>query len=195
MPESNDKVIRSIFKKGNKILWPYLITVDPGLTGTRFALWRSFETNCQNIKKMFLISSGILNDKSSADWLKRSCNLATMLRNIIDIHFPKRAEFTLVCESTHLWESSNKSQTSVRGGDLFKLTTLIGMFVNEAHRLGASDVLLIHENTWKGSLPKPIVEKRINKLLGKIILSHAADAVGIGLSLAGLLSSDKRGEK
>ncbi len=165
-------------KKSYSSQYTRILTVDPGLGGTGWAYWDNFSSKV----KPFIPPSnwGILNcDKGS--WQERSIKIAYQFRSVL---IETGANYIII-EMPELWQTG-KSMASATSGDLHKLIYLIGQLSIFSHNMhGAPRLILPRE--WKGQLDKPTVIHRIKKLLGLNINSHAADAVGMGLSLQGVL--------
>lgn len=89
----------------------------------------------------------------------------------------------IAIERPETW-GSYKSQASRGSGDLQLLTLIVGALTYWAtwsSTLNPHDVQLIKVTTWKGQLPKRVIQERMEEKYGcKFGSEHAADAVGIG---------------
>lgn len=89
---------------------------------------------------------------------------------------------TVYCEFPQFFSSAGGQMCAARG-DLAKLTFLVGRIAESCYHHQVKFVP-VEVNTWKGQLPKEVVEKRVCNKLGirhGKITSHAMDAVGIGM--------------
>ena len=91
-------------------------------------------------------------------------------------------------ESAEYWGQDNeKSTKSVMQWDLFKLQTLVGVYYRIARSLGI-DCQMIFAREWKGQLTKDATKARVKRVTGNVYPNdHITDAVGMGLSVYGLL--------
>lgn len=148
------------------------MTVDPGLGGTGYAVWT---------KDWKLLHTGIL--RSRKDSLSDRCEdigrqlaaLAHCDGTIATVYFEMPA-----------FHGSAGGQVTAKSGALVKLVFCVGWISSLVH--AKCKVGFVPVRDWKGQLPKDIVWSRIRKILpGCKAESHALDAVGIGLYLAGRL--------
>ena len=97
-------------------------------------------------------------------------------------------------EGVQLWSMNAKSLTAGQRGDLFALAYLVGGYISICHRHGLN-VRLVYPVTdnkkertgWKGQLDGKKLALRIQRVNGKTYPEHIREAVGIGLSIAGIL--------
>lgn len=143
------------------------LTIDPGISGTGWALWDD---------KWKLKAHGVINAPSKFPWEDKCRCVMKQLRSI----------GWKIEGRTEAWVELPKQMGGARGaataagGSLRKLTVLVGMIMNEF------DARTIEVNDWKGQLPKEVVAKRVMAILPNCTAkSHAMDAVGIGLYVAG----------
>ena len=154
----------------------FKISVDPGVTGTGYAVWWD-DTKRQKTP----VDTGILIPGSYYDGLpERLLQLEKGLQRVVNSCGGMVTQFAVEWPS---YFSSGKGNTSAARGDLGKLygaaTTAVLSGMRCCHNVELIDVV-----TWKGQLPKPIVVKRIMKILqcgDKAYKSHEWDAIGIGL--------------
>jgi len=90
-------------------------------------------------------------------------------------------------EGVALWSGSLKSMTSARQGDLFELSYLIGGYCKACTDAGIK-FILISPTRWKGQMNKNAVKLRVYRAIKlSYKTTHETDAVGMGLSLMGIL--------
>lgn len=97
-------------------------------------------------------------------------------------------------EGAQLWGYNVKSMTSAKKGDLFALAYLIGGYVAICQRNGL-DVNIIYPTAdkkreregWKGQLDAKKLAARIYRVNKKTYPEHVREAVGIGMSVMGIL--------
>jgi hypothetical protein len=151
----------------------WLYGIDPGLNGTG---WAEFHDGA-------LTAAGVLNVPHRLKTLPfelRGLELARQLQTVMcDAPFHTK----VVCEMPHHFGNVG-SDMGWKKGDLQKLTYLVGLFHGVLAPVDFQPVLV---RDWKGQLPKAVVTERIKRILGDYacqqvgIVSHAWDAVGIGL--------------
>jgi hypothetical protein len=147
-----------------------MISVDPGVTGTGYAIW----------KERRLLDVGTLHfRKEQTNWLDRARTVVGLLEHIM----ASCALTTFVIEYPNFMQGSGGRMVAA-SGDLVKLSVLTGMMVNVGCRQ-CRNVRLVSPNEWKGQLPKDVCQSRIIKAMPGMgmekISNHAYDAIGIGL--------------
>jgi len=142
------------------------MTVDPGLQGTGYAVWRFYE----------LKETGVITSKAK-EWWERAYSIAGTLY--------LRGSFSEIVYVEHMEYFGGSKNLAWKTGDLQRTTYLEGCIAGRFNE--ANIVVPIPVREWKGQLPKAVVIRRIQKELGKEvcedlgIVTHAWDAVGIGL--------------
>jgi len=158
-----------------EIVKPSLLSVDPGLTGTGWALWyKPFKQPC---------AIGVLK-AGKGEWWERAQQIADGLVALCDQRTKTVAEFT----EYHAAATSNMGW---RTGDLQRLTFLCGAI---AGRLYPREFIPVTTSGWKGQLPKAVAARRVQEIIGRKACrtlglpdiqrrsdTHCWDAVGIGL--------------
>ena len=156
----------------------YLLSVDPGLTGTGVVYWRlgvpvaaRVFTPPQHVEREYT-KPGEDSVVARARWL------AGMI-------LPLHGEYpcTLVIEFPEFQAGAGR-QMGWKTGSLQRLTFLVGVMVGF---LPAEwRVILVPPSGWKGQLPKDVVTRRMIAKYGKAetdklkVSTHAWDAMGIG---------------
>jgi len=152
-----------------------LLSIDPGLTGTGWALWvPPFKRPCL----LGVIKTG------KGEWWDRAQSIADQIVEHCDTHTRVVAEFTE-------YHAAVTSSMGWKTGDLQRLTFLCGAI---AGRVYPRKFLPVTASGWKGQLPKDVAAKRIEAIIGRKACqrlglpeikrrsdTHAWDAVGIGL--------------
>lgn len=160
-------------KQSSELLLTDALTIDPGYN-TGWAFWKDGHTR----------ASGIIR-------LQRNVRLGDAVVKLLFMF----AEFSALCKLTKaktvIIESvaryqSIEADASLDRGDIFMLCYLVGGYVQIGSSSGAV-VKLISAPEWKGQLSKQAVIERIVRRTGRTYNNHIADAVGIGLSVMGLL--------
>lgn len=147
------------------------ITIDPGLTGTGWAVWRHRE----------LVASGAVKG-GEGEWYERASHIADSVAEAAKPYDPDQ----LFYELPQFIQSRYEVNAS---GDLVKLTICAGMIAGRMMQRAVIKPIRIID--WKGQLDKKLtlarikvaLTKRGSKLAGTT--THEADAVGIGLYLLG----------
>lgn len=153
------------------------LTVDPGLTGTGWALWNNLEDGLGPVR------TGTIQPQGSF----LPYRLKRLFQAVAKIVARERVKFVVV--EWPLFYGTAKGRVSAETGDLIKLTAA-------AATVGAAAVakfaLVEHVTApeWKGSLPKDVAKKWIQEefpdFAKNLTTSHEYDAVGIGLFYKGL---------
>lgn len=153
-----------------------ILTIDPGLYSTGWAEWTD---------EFKLLDVGLWEGKSEV-WENKAQDIIyclvkhLRLQNIIT---------TVYCEYPKIFNTPGGLQIGL-SGSIEKLTFLVGAIGGVCFHKGLR-FKLVEVNQWKGQLPKEIVKKRIQRVLGmsktKRFKKDIWDAVGIGLYKAGRL--------
>lgn len=147
------------------------ITIDPGLTGTGWAVW----------DHRVLCESGSISG-GDGEWHERATHITDAIATIAMLAKISKAYYEL----PQFIQSRYEVNAS---GDLIKLTICAGMI---AGRLTSQALVTpVRIIDWKGQLDKKLTLARVKLALskrgGKLTgtTTHEADAVGIGLYLLG----------
>jgi hypothetical protein len=165
--------------------WRDVMTVDPGLGGTGVAFWRKLVRGTATEPDFVDV---LHEEDETATWTERARSIARAARELLPV--PE----TLFVEVPRLWPHSRKSRAAAIRGDLTKLSAVAGMVIEavSASRFATLRVVTAFPRDWKDQLPKDAVVRRIYRALGLnsdglSYPDHAADAVGMGLAIAGVL--------
>jgi|WetSurMetagenome_2_1015567.scaffolds.fasta_scaffold40621_8 hypothetical protein len=155
-------------------------TIDPGIN-TGFALWDTVYFERQQAKQP--IDTYGINTYCNGKENQLS-DLGNKIYNLLDPYTFDR----IIIENTELWSGNLKSQTSIATGNLFLETLIIGEYFHYFTFNHNVQPKLIVAKKWKGQMSKDVTKRRVQMVTGKLYPSeHITDAVGIGLSLQGLL--------
>ena len=153
-----------------------MLSVDPGLTGMGWAVWND----------SWLLEAGTFvpkpNGRTDVERIHRAAAEVTA------IGISRQCE-KVVVEEPQFFGGVGGQMVAARG-DLVKMALLVGAIIGMARDAGM-EPQLVKVNTWKGQLPKKVVESRITRILGAQevtsfgLKDHAWDAVGIGLYIQG----------
>jgi hypothetical protein len=145
----------------------YHMTIDPGASGSGWALWS---------EGWELLKNGVVLPPKSDEWEQQAYYTVGHLR---DVAKKSGAEAGYV-EFPAFFQAHGAGVAS--SGALVKLAWFVGLVCGKMPMY----VELVTVGEWKGQLPKRIVEDRIRKILpGVRAKSHDWDAIGIGLYKAG----------
>ncbi len=178
------KLLDQLYPKGKraerkKKAWRNIAFLDPGLTGSGIALWYDLQVGAATPpvrREALSFRSGTMHT--------RAIKYTQAVRNFLARYLPD----SLVIEFPTAWPGSAKSYTSIQRGDLFKLTYLVGMIAGVAQwKSPCLEIAFVTPARWKGQLDKLKVRKRIYRALRDDYPNHVEDAVGMGLSAAGVL--------
>ena len=171
-----------------------VIAIDPGLTGTGWALWHA-ESDSLLPKEAHLPiacgtcrapKEGSLAQRSEALWVKLFEQL-TDKKSYLPFGWRSDPTFVFIEIPQHFGSSARG--IAAQSGGIYDLTFLVGYLA--AKFVGCS-VITFTPNEWKGQLPKDVVERRVRRIIGDRfdglgVKSHAVDAVGLGLFAIGKL--------
>jgi len=156
--------------------------IDPGIGGTGWAVFHNPDLN-GNSAPVPVVDSGVIRG-SGASWIEKSAEIAGKFKDVLDENEPT----SVVIEWPQTWAGSQTSVAATLRGDLLKLAHLCGMLYCDIVEHSYAEVSYITPGAWKGQLPKDVVIRRIQDVYpGSSFPNHAADAVGMGLSLQGAL--------
>ena len=155
-----------------------MISIDPGVGGTGYAVWEQSEV----FTTANLLTFGTLHFKTGqTEWLEKAQTITGLLEHLMAEHPLKM----FVIEYPNFMQGSGGRMVAA-SGDLVKLSVLTGMLINVGSRQ-CRTIRLVSPNEWKGQLPKSVTASRIKRTMGwtsKQTLKpsdHALDAIGIGL--------------
>lgn len=160
----------------------YRVSIDPGGTGTGIAFWKSRTWD----KLELPVRCEIIEPVLEGEWHEKVCDVAGQIKQLLQYEIISEAYIEQVG-----YFDSHVGQAAARSESMEKLVTAYGAILY-ALSFCADKIITIPVNTWKGQLPKKVVENRILSLLPEIkgfpnFSSHAIDAVGIGLYAKGFL--------
>ena len=154
-----------------------VLTVDPGMEGTGWAYW--------TLRGAIIPEdTGVL--KTTVDRKLTIMRMLDLSRKFADV-LKRWTPRVVVLEGVSLWSGSKRSQTAAAGGATFKLATLLGIYMQSCDTHGILAVHVIDPRAWTGNLNEEQVVRRVALATGESYQQHAADAVGIGLAMTGLL--------
>jgi len=117
----------------------------------------------------------------SGGWMPRTDEFIKQLEEFL--WYYRFGSPLVLCEWPKFFESEG-GQKAAKTGSLVKLTYMVGRIAQLA-RSKDYGFGLVPVNRWKGTMDKPAVEHRIERILGAEacggFYSHVWDAVGIGL--------------
>lgn len=146
--------------------WGTWLTIDPGLQGTGYAVWRG--TDC--------IRAGVLTVPNTHAWWKRA---HMMSRSVQDVRLDPECVYV-----EHMAYFGGAKALGWRSGDLQRTVYLEGCI---AGMWDLSITVPVTVRDWKGQLPKDVVIRRVKDRFGAErcarlgLTEHAWDAVGMGL--------------
>lgn len=153
------------------------LSIDPGTNGTGWALWER-GTSAPHL-------TGIITPTGD-HWDTKPLQIMAEFESIFR---PTSHQITHVYLEYPTLMQSLGGQVTAKSGALVKLAYLVGYLSAGFTAWIDADVRLITVNEWKGQLPKSLVQKRIERILGlkacQGYKSHVWDAVGIGLYAKG----------
>jgi hypothetical protein len=150
-----------------------LLTVDPGDT-TGLAFWEGTENPWTY---SFHFPSKIRDKIEQLNWM------TMQFEEIIKHKSPER----IIIEEVQFWAGSLTSITAAKRRDLFKLSYLIGGYINCCHHQWIDKIQLVLSQDWKGQMNDAAVASRVYLLNGRRYPNpHVCDAVGMGLNEVGL---------
>lgn len=146
------------------------ITIDPGISGTGYAIWDS---------RWKLLHHGVLLPPASLLWELKAYNLIEQLLGLVTSNSCVEGYI----EMPQLFQSAGGLVTA-NSGALVKLSWFVGMVCGGLRP--HCPLRPVEVNQWKGQLPKEVVIRRIQRVLPSCkATSHDWDAIGIGLYIKG----------
>lgn len=149
------------------------MSIDPGISGTGWCIWEKEDP------KQF----GIITAPSKLEWQQKGKLIANTI-----LHEVSKYDVKFVYCEMPAYHQSMGGLVTARSGALVKLSYLVGLI---SGAILPMDMGLIAVRDWKGQLPKDVMNKRIEEILGKTkckqFKSHIWDAVGVGLYVQGRL--------
>lgn len=145
------------------------MSIDPGLGGTGWAMWKN--------ENLVASSSIKPKGKPGCPWEERARLIIVALSNIVKDHKPDRS----FIEQPFIALDGGRAEISAKRQDVVKLSILNGMITQALPNCYQVRVI-----DWKGQLPKDVFKRRIMKYLGEVgyrpttETSHELDAIGIG---------------
>lgn len=185
MPAKKVKVGAMYVPQLGRIVQPLnnVLTVDCG-DNTGWAFWRQGHDLRPTCHEQIALP------KRAQKW-DRSTQFIFMwerfeeLLNTLNIEYGKVND--VILEGVEAWEHDKKSRASTFSGDIFKLAYLVGGYAKSAHKYQA-DFHIIPARQWKGQMDKDATKERVSRVTGVYYrTSHITDAIGMGLSIMGVL--------
>jgi hypothetical protein len=150
------------------------LAIDPGFRALGWCLWTG--------KMMDPAKAGVITS-TKRDKFDSMKFLLEKLSDVPEVHCARR----LLCEYPTYF-TSLRGQACLYRGDLVALAMVVGCIAEWGWSRGMT-VHLVSPNTWKGTLPKAVVNRRIEAAVDTTVLSprfsHDWDACGIGLYFRG----------
>ena len=144
------------------------ITIDPGATGSGWAMWDS---------KWKLLQNGVIIPDKELSWEAKAYQVVARLTQVSEL---------FECEEGYIeypaFFQSHGACGVANSGALVKLAWFVGLCCGSL----PFPPRLVSVGTWKGQLPKKVVISRIKRILPNVkAKSHDWDAIGIGLYIRG----------
>lgn len=152
------------------------LTVDPGFGGTGWAFWRG------DLKPL----TGVIKEKKeSFNIADRVFKMGNEFSILLELGVNKWDLQKVIIEGTEAFGSA-KSEKSIKSGNLFKLSYLVGAYMFACKSYGL-EVEIISPQKWKGTMNDQAVALRLDRIAKKYDLTekfplHTREAVGIGFS-------------
>lgn len=152
-----------------------VITVDPGKT-TAWAYWSGdLQPKVGSLREGKYDKNKPLEEQMEKMWSK----FAMIIR--------KNNPSVCYMEGVEVWTTSMRSQIASKTSALFKLTFLLGGYCRICQQEGIK-FGIVYPSRWKGQMNDDAVKARVKRANGNEYKNpHITDAVGIGLSLMGVL--------
>jgi len=164
-----------------KVPFDYLISIDPGLSGTGVVHWRDAWPIWATVMKPVMRDVREQLKGGEQDLIPRARDIAEKL--VHDAHYLQTLDTTVVIEFPEYQASADRAM-GWKTGSLQRLTMFIGVLIGMMPHCWR--VILVSPSGWKGQLPKDVVQRRMTDkygaatVIGLGIKTHAWDALGIG---------------
>jgi Holliday junction resolvasome RuvABC endonuclease subunit len=151
------------------------MSIDPGIAGTGWALWRPQKDDPQKY--------GSISVHNKTQWNQRAVEVAervgaVAVRNSVEVAYVEEPAFM----------QSAGGQVTAASGSLVKLAFTVGCICSRLESLEI-DAILVPVRDWKGQLSKETVEDRLRRIFPNLAdlkaPTHVFDAIGIGLHAMG----------
>lgn len=167
----------------------YLVSIDPGSSGTGIAIWSESQANSVGWDLVFVEAKTFMTDYDYVVWLR------LQLLNNIPSQAVAQGDVSAYIEQPCLM-SSEKGLVAAKSGALVRLSIFAGLLAGVL-MVGGIPVHWIPVNKWKGNLPKHITKDRVLSTTWvnaqKEKPSHYYDAIGIGMHvIRGLVKEKSR---
>lgn len=146
----------------------FLISIDPGITGSGVTVW---DTSQKTIIRSFVVSKVIYPGKCLT-YVNKWMNVHFKIIKLIQQYPPQKVVIEIPV--------TNYNRAGQKDSDIYKLSFLCGSLAGYCFERKIP-VFLISPAEWKGSLPKRVTYSRVNKILGRKLISHSNDSAGIGI--------------
>ncbi len=157
----------------------HVMTIDPGVSGTGFAIWDRKAWKDQmvaSLEKRYFLKPKYCGTIS----YKNTTKHITMIKKLCSTY----KVISVFVEDAAAMQGAKGKMVS-NSGRLVVLAEFIGRFQEMLSREGIR-CQLVPVAKWKGNLPKEVVARRVRRIWpGCNAKSHAIDAVGIGYYLTG----------
>ncbi len=155
----------------------YIITVDPGISGTGIATWAP-----DRLAPVY--TKSIIIPEPREDWVERMRLMSEEFYQTLKAQ--QESISKVYIEYPKLMQTAS-GMASAQRGDVFKLMCFVGVLAAQCWRYN-TEFIPLPVNDWKGVLPKGVVAQRVAarlKCSARAYPNHVMDAVGMGLYLKG----------
>lgn len=154
-----------------------VLTVDPGWKVSGWAWWEKLDS-----EHLRPDDSGVVRSESPLEHAREVEYVLWSHRHEIDRAFVEGQEYF------------GARHASTARGDMFKVAQAAGVWAGLIFTENSVFPEFIKPTVWKGQILKEVLHGLIEERLGRRYREHEADAVGIGLYLAGsLLPPESKG--
>lgn len=158
-----------------------LLAIDPGINSTGWAFWE------KPTRSLFPDEYGLVQAPLGGTWHDRALSNAKVIAENLRFGW-LGPHLEVFCEFPAFFASSG-GVASAATGSVHKLAFQVGVYAQVFASRGSS-FTPVGVNEWKGQLPKDVVCRRVEKILGpragREFRADTWDAVGIGLWVKGV---------
>jgi Holliday junction resolvasome RuvABC endonuclease subunit len=154
---------------------PRIISIDPGVSGTGYAVWDMLAWDRKQLVPPIEAKNLYHRYKS----INPTDKVREILASLVDV-CERHCITHVICETPEYFDTVGGNMVA-KTGDLVTLAKFVGAIEGVCFCKNY-EIEYVLPRTWKGQLTKEMVKNRVLKILPEISsTSHALDAIGIGL--------------
>jgi len=154
-----------------------MICIDPGSAGSGIAFFYAGEQIPYHTQII---------ESAGKNWMEKCNTNLKIMKLVFEANLDRPIYSSVFIEEPQYFDSY-VGRTAAKSDSLAKLVFFYGRLWEMINANFTKNIYAVPIQQWKGQMDKAKVNYRILKAIGKTYESHAADSVGIGLYLRGVL--------